>query len=187
MLEQRRTAPSYTGLSRNPLQLPTTMCLRGVQDENQDEARCSLDMQASRQLSGYVRKNFSDLRFLHLIQKSTKIINLRYLFLVTSDNLLPRCMLDYMYFLLLKKWFLPYHFFFFFWSFQGCTCSILGSQAGGQIGVVAASLHHSHSNMGSQLHLQPTAHLVAMPILNPLKEARNQICIPMDASQIHFC
>ena len=27
------------------------------------------------------------------------------------------------------------------------------SQARGQVGAIAASLHHSHSNMGSKLHL----------------------------------
>ena len=30
------------------------------------------------------------------------------------------------------------------------------SQARGQIGAAAASLHHSHSNTGSEPHLQPT-------------------------------
>ena len=32
-------------------------------------------------------------------QKSTKNMNLRYLFFVISSNLLPRCILDYLYFL----------------------------------------------------------------------------------------
>ena len=36
-----------------------------------------------------------------------------------------------------------------------------GSQARGLIGAVAVGLHHSHSNAGSQLHLQPTLQLTA--------------------------
>ena len=36
-----------------------------------------------------------------------------------------------------------------------------GSQARGLIGAVATSPHHSHSNMGSQPHLQPTPQLRA--------------------------
>ena len=37
-----------------------------------------------------------------------------------------------------------------------------GSQARGQIEAVATSLRHSHSNLGSELHLQPTPQLTAM-------------------------
>ena len=37
------------------------------------------------------------------------------------------------------------------------------SQARGQIGAVAVGLYHSHSNTGSEPHLQPTLHLMAMP------------------------
>ena len=37
------------------------------------------------------------------------------------------------------------------------------SQARGQIRAVAASLHHSHSNMGSELHLRPIPQLTATP------------------------
>jgi len=36
------------------------------------------------------------------------------------------------------------------------------SQARGPIGAIAASLHHSHSKAGSELHLPPTFHLAAM-------------------------
>ena len=36
-----------------------------------------------------------------------------------------------------------------------------GSQARGRIGAVAAGLHHSHSNVGSEPHLQPTSQLMA--------------------------
>ena len=38
-----------------------------------------------------------------------------------------------------------------------------GSQARGLIGAVAAGLHHSHSNAGSQPSLRPTPQLMAMP------------------------
>ena len=38
-----------------------------------------------------------------------------------------------------------------------------GSQARGPIGAVAASLHHSHSNVGSKPCLRPTPQLMAMP------------------------
>ena len=38
-----------------------------------------------------------------------------------------------------------------------------GSQARGLIGAVAAGPHQSHSNAGSEPHLQPTPQLMAMP------------------------
>ena len=38
-----------------------------------------------------------------------------------------------------------------------------GSQAWVPIGTVAADLHHSHSNVGSEPHLQPTPQLAATP------------------------
>ena len=47
------------------------------------------------------------------------------------------------------------NFFFFFSSFllfRAVPTAYGGSQAGGQIGAVAADLHHSHSNMGSLTH-----------------------------------
>ena len=37
------------------------------------------------------------------------------------------------------------------------------SQARGPIGAIAAALHHSHSNTGSEPHLQPTPQLRATP------------------------
>ena len=40
-----------------------------------------------------------------------------------------------------------------------------GSQARGRICAVAASLHQSHSNSGSNPYLQPTPQLRAMPDL----------------------
>jgi len=38
-----------------------------------------------------------------------------------------------------------------------------GSQARVLIGAVAAGLHHSHGNVGSELRMQPTPQLTAMP------------------------
>ena len=38
-----------------------------------------------------------------------------------------------------------------------------GSQARGRIGAIAASLHQSHSNAGSEPHVQPTPQLTATP------------------------
>ena len=38
-----------------------------------------------------------------------------------------------------------------------------GSQARGLIGAVAAGLHQSHSNVGSELRLRPTPQVAATP------------------------
>ena len=59
-----------------------------------------------------------------------------------------------------------------------------GFQARGPIGAVATSLHQSHSNMGSEPHLQPTPQLMATPDLNPLSEARDRTCHLMVPSRI---
>ena len=52
-----------------------------------------------------------------------------------------------------------------------------GSQARGRMGAVAIGLHHSHSNAGSEPHLQPTPQ---GQILNPPSEARDQTYGLMD-------
>ena len=50
-----------------------------------------------------------------------------------------------------------------------------GSQARGQIGAVAASLRQSHSNAGSEPHLQPTHHSSRQRrIVNPLSKGRDR-------------
>ena len=46
--------------------------------------------------------------------------------------------------------------FFFFWLSRATCMAYGGSQARSQIGPRAAGLHHSHSNAGSELHLQST-------------------------------
>ena len=43
------------------------------------------------------------------------------------------------------------------------TVAYGSSQARGRIRVIAANLHHSHSNARSQPHLLPTPQLMAMP------------------------
>ena len=40
--------------------------------------------------------------------------------------------------------------------FRATLAAYVSSQAGGWIGAAAAGLHYSHSNAGSELHLQPT-------------------------------
>ena len=52
--------------------------------------------------------------------------------------------------------------FFFSSAFSRAALSAYGgSQARGLIGAIAAGLPHSHSNLGSKLHLQPTPQLTA--------------------------
>ena len=49
----------------------------------------------------------------------------------------------------------PILFFFYFFLFTATSVAFGTSQARGRIGAAAASLHHSHSNMGSEPRLQP--------------------------------
>ena len=51
-------------------------------------------------------------------------------------------------------------FFFFFWTSSTAYGS---SQARGRVRNAAASLHHSHSNTGSEWHLWPTPQLMSTP------------------------
>ena len=53
-----------------------------------------------------------------------------------------------------------FFFFFFFFFFYGCTCSIW---ARGHIGAAVAGLSHSHSKVGSKLHLRAMLWLTATP------------------------
>ena len=50
---------------------------------------------------------------------------------------------------------------FFFLLFRAAPEAYGGSQARGLLGAVAAGLHHSHSNAGSEPHLGPTPQLTA--------------------------
>ena len=57
---------------------------------------------------------------------------------------------------------IPFYFILFIMLFRAAPTAYGGSQARGQIGAEAVSLHHSHSNAGSKLSLQPTPQLMAM-------------------------
>ena len=46
------------------------------------------------------------------------------------------------------------------------------SQARNQIRAIAAGLHHSHSNRGSELHLQPTPQLMTTPDPQPTEQGQ---------------
>ena len=64
----------------------------------------------------------------------------------------------------------------FFWSFffllRAEPAAYGGSQAKGLIRVVASSLCHSHSNAISELLLQPTPQLMAMPDPYPTEQGQ---------------
>ena len=54
-----------------------------------------------------------------------------------------------------------FFFFFVFCLFRAMPAAYGGSQARGLIGTLATGLHHSHSNVGSELGLRPTPQLTA--------------------------
>ena len=64
--------------------------------------------------------------------------------------------------------------FFFFCLFRATPRAYGSSHARSRITAVAAGLHHSYSNTGSELHLQSTLQLMAMLDPNPMSEARDQ-------------
>ena len=69
-----------------------------------------------------------------------------------------------------------YLFFFFFFCLFAISWATPvaygGSQARGPIGAVAASLCQSHSNAGSEPHLQPTPQLMATPDREPTEQGQ---------------
>ena len=71
-------------------------------------------------------------------------------------------------------------FFFFYFLFRATLAAYGGSQAKGRIRAAATGLQHSHSNTGSEPH--PRLQHSSRPclILNPLREARDQMRILMD-------
>ena len=81
-----------------------------------------------------------------------------------------------------------FFFFFFFCLFRAALMAYGCSQPRGWIGAVATGLHYSHSNVGSEPHLQhPIAYNSCQHwIFNPLIRARGQTCILMDTGQICF-
>ena len=80
----------------------------------------------------------------------------------------------------------PCSFFFLFLLFRAEPEAYGSSQARGLVVAAAASLHYSHSDAGSELHLWPIPLLRAMRILNPLNKVRDQTHILMDTSWIYF-
>ena len=70
----------------------------------------------------------------------------------------------------------------FFLVFRAVPSAYGGSQARDPFGVLAAGLHHSHSNTGSS-HICNLYHISWQHwILNPLNKSRDRTCILMDAS-----
>ena len=61
---------------------------------------------------------------------------------------------------------------FFFNLFRATPVAYEGSQARGQMGAIAALLHHSHSNLGSELHLRSRPQLTAMPDPQPTEQGQ---------------
>ena len=90
-------------------------------------------------------------------------------------------------FCLNKVWsfFLPFFFSFFFLN-RTTTVAYGGSQARGQIGASAAGLHHSHSNVKSELCLWPTPQLMATWDPDPLIEVRDRTQVLLDTSQVPY-
>ena len=76
-------------------------------------------------------------------------------------------------------------FYSFFGLFKATPTTCRGSQARGQIGAVAADLHHSHNNV----HLSCICDLHHSSqqcwILNPLSEGKDRTHVLMDTSQVH--
>ena len=60
--------------------------------------------------------------------------------------------------------------------FRAAPAAYRRSRAKGQIGAVAAGLHHSHSSAGSMPRVRPTPQLTTLDILNPLSKAWDRIC-----------
>ena len=65
-----------------------------------------------------------------------------------------------------------FHYRFFFVFFQGHTLGIWKFPGQGSNQSYSASLHHRHSNAGSEPPLQTTSQLWQCQILNPLRRAR---------------
>ena len=80
--------------------------------------------------------------------------------------------------------FLSHTFFFLFFLEPQPRYMEVPSQARDWIGAADASLHHSHSNMGSELHLRPTPWLTAMADTSPTEWGQGLNSILMDTSQV---
>ena len=75
---------------------------------------------------------------------------------------------------------------FCFCLFRATPIAHGSSQARGRIRAVAAGLCQSHSHARSKLHLDLHHSSPQRQILNPLSEARDQICNLVVPSQIYF-
>ena len=77
---------------------------------------------------------------------------------------------------------------FSFYLFRAAPTAYRGSWPRDRIGATAAGLSHSysHSNVRFRLRLHLHHSSQQRRILNPLREARDQTCVLVDASQIHF-
>ena len=63
--------------------------------------------------------------------------------------------------------------FYLYLLFRATTVAYGSLQAKGRMGATATGLHHSHSNMGSKPHLQPTPQLTTMPELTEQAQGLN--------------
>ena len=76
---------------------------------------------------------------------------------------------------------------YLFWLFRTTGAPYGNSQVRGLIGAAAASLHHSHRNVGSEPHLHLTPQLRAMLKLKAtLSEVRDWTCIFTDTNRIPY-
>ena len=110
--------------------------------------------------------------FFHFSQSNRYVVICHYcltcIFLVTNVEYPFTQLICHPYNLLWWSVFFVLFLFFFFFFF--CLFLLFlaptafgGSQARGWIGAVTTSLHHSHSNAGSELRLRPTPQLTATP------------------------
>ena len=70
----------------------------------------------------------------------------------------------------------------FFFLFRATPTAYGSSLVRGRIRTAHTSLCHSHSNLGSGPHHSSRQHR----ILNPLSQARDQNCVLMDTSWVHY-
>ena len=73
--------------------------------------------------------------------------------------------------------------FFLFCIFRAAPMAFGASHARGQIGAIAADLHHSHSNARSEPHLCPQVYHSSRQhgVLKPLNKTRDRTCILISA------
>ena len=114
-------------------------------------------------------------------------------FIPTLELYLPEWV-PHLWFLFLRWFWTKYSFGFYFYAplfknllFRATPAAFGSSQTRGLIGAVAAGLCHNHSNAKSELHRWPTPQLTASQILNPLSKARDQTCILVNPSRVHYC